>query len=303
MTLETPSPLRVEDIAIIAGSHSRRGEEATTVLRRAFGERAGLFAETKRSEDLALAIRKAGELGLRAAAVAGGDGTMGLAAPACREQQLPLAILPAGTGNALARELEIPLSPIPALEALLAGHRERRIDLGVFGDRPFVTVATFGLTSRIAKFLPEAKGRWGLFAYIPALIRSIRQPKPAWMSVETPAGDFEGFVYEFVAAGSRLHGGPFPVSENARIDDGLLSVYAVRAEEGRSLFRYGLRLLVGRHTDLPEVWNVETDRVRIRLRRSGPFVVDGNPVRRSEVDITILPGALRLLVPAEGATP
>lgn len=298
MSLETGQPLKVEEIAIIAGSHSRRGEEATASLRKAFGDRAGLFVETQKREDLAQAIRRAGELGMRAAAVAGGDGTLGLAAPACREQRLPLAILPAGTGNALARELEIPLSPLPALEALLAGHRERLIDLGVFGDDVFVTVATFGLTSRIAKLLPESKGRWGILAYFPALIRSLRQPKPAWMKVETPVGDFEGYVYEFVAASSRLHGGPFPVSDKASIDDGLLSIYAVRSQAGRSLFRYGLSLLFGRHTELPEVWNVETDRAHVSLRAPGPFVVDGNRVRQTAVDLSILPGALRVFVPA-----
>src|ERR671926_181555 len=102
-------------VLLIANRHSRRGD---------------LLRERGRAFDLVM--------------LGGGDGTMNAAASALVEIGRPLAVLPLGTGNDLARTLGIPLDPLAAAEVAAAG-RTRRIDLGLVNGRPFFNVACVGL--------------------------------------------------------------------------------------------------------------------------------------------------------------
>ena len=163
-------------------------------------------------------------------------------------------------------------------------------------------MATLGLTTKIMEEVKASnKGLFGRIVYVPAIARAFSLTRPFHLEVETEAGNFQGRALQLVAASTRLHGGgPFPVSEKALIDDGKLSIYVV-AEKGKgNLIRYGIALLLGHQTDLPEVWNVEVESAKVRLTRRRKFVVDGDPQVAKTVEITIKKQGLIVSALAKG---
>ncbi len=95
----------------------------------------------------------------------GGDGTMNEVARALAFGPVALAIVPAGSGNGLARDLGVPLEAEAAL-ALAGTGRRRRIDAGEVNGQLFFNVAGVGLDARVAGAFAERKGRRGLSRYV-----------------------------------------------------------------------------------------------------------------------------------------
>ena len=280
---------------VVISGGSRSGRDSAYEVCKVLGDTAAFVEVTKSSQDQQRIIRKAIESGIREIWVGGGDGTIRAAAQQLSGTDVLLRILPLGTGNSLARELEI---PIPLKEASEFPHTkaiQRKIDVGRLNDQSFVNVATLGLTTKIMEQVQDSnKGALGRMVYLPAVARAVSNLKSIKLELEVAGGGFDGPALQFVAAATRLHGGPFPVSEHAAIDDGKLSIYIVSQAGKGSLLRYGVALLLGKQTELGEVWNCETDRATVRLRSPQKFVIDGDPYRTKTAQLGIEKWALNV---------
>ncbi|MEX2243284.1 MAG: YegS/Rv2252/BmrU family lipid kinase [Fimbriimonadaceae bacterium] len=231
-------------------------------------------------------------------AIGGGDGTLRSAAEKIAGTETTMAVVPLGTGNAWARELGIPPGAANTAKAL-ANATTRTIDLGTANGRGFVNVATMGLTALINKNLEKrGKGLFGRLAYFPAVLRSITQLRPFTLHVKTPNEEHHVRALMFVAAAGRTHAGPFQVTRAAANDDGMLSLYALDTIPGRGgLFRFGLMLLLRRHTDLDEVWTSECTSAEVWTRPAKHIIVDGEKAGRTPLVLGIRAASLRVLVP------
>lgn len=112
----------------------------------------------------------------------GGDGTVNGAASALVGTQIPLAIIPGGSGNGLARELLIPLQARAAF-AVAATGRERLIDAGVLHGSLFFNVAGIGFDAGIANRLAAPGARRGLAGYVLATLAEMRSHQPGVFSL------------------------------------------------------------------------------------------------------------------------
>src|SRR5690349_12900405 len=134
---------------LIVNENSRQGKAAATtadtLLRRAG---IGVLREQSQgpAELDALIRRHAGDLDC--VVLGGGDGTFNSAARALIDTGLPLGLLPLGTGNDLARTLNIPTDLADAVATIVAG-KTHQIDVGAVNEHPFFNVASFGLSVRL----------------------------------------------------------------------------------------------------------------------------------------------------------
>lgn len=254
-----------------------------------------VFRDGRRLVDRAAEIARSGAPAL---AVGGGDGTIGAVAGQMAGTGCALGLIPAGTGNAFARDLGMDGSLEQAADWIAAGGA-RGVDVALVGEMPCVNVATLGLSTLVARYLDPALKRYlGKPAYALAVVRAVRSVEPMHVRIVAGNAAVETPTLQVVVANGRTHGGPFVVAPNAKLDSGLLSVYAVQTGDKRALVRYALSMAFrGGHVMLPEVWSVETPTVRVESEPASRCTVDGEAGPKTPFEARSLPGALRVLAP------
>jgi YegS/Rv2252/BmrU family lipid kinase len=229
-------------------------------------------------------------------AVGGGDGTLVSAIPGVRALDVPLAILPLGTINELARTLGIPLD-VEAACALIDEGVPRRIDVAHANGFWFFNEASIGLSTHVAREQTgELKSRWGMLAIPIATLRAWRNLRPYQLTVESVHGTRTFHTVQLTIANSYRFGG---VVENpdAAIDDGMLDLYAIDVQHWWDVFPV-LRA-VGRR-NFPAARNVETLRspwFTVRGRHAHRVFADGEHATLTPAEFRVVPGALAVLVP------
>jgi YegS/Rv2252/BmrU family lipid kinase len=260
----------------------------------------GLEPDVRRTDSLdhARALAREATAAGHVAVAFGGDGLIGAVADALRDGDGLLGALPGGRGNDFIRALGIPSDPVAAC-AVLAGGHERRLDLGRAGERTFIGIASCGFDSIANRVANETRIVRGNLVYAYGALRALAGWSPAAFTVTIDGAAPRQMVgYTVAAANSPYYGGGMAMAPDANLTDGLLDVVLV-AEMPRLRF---LRLLPtvfsGAHVQQP---NVEVLRARsISVSASRPFTLfaDGDPIGELPLDITVLPGAVRVLVPA-----
>ena len=164
--------------------------------------------------------------------VAGGDGTVRVVCAALANTGIPVGVIPAGTGNLLARNLHIPLDLDDALERILEG-RDRRIDLvtvsgdGLDTDR-FAVMAGLGLDAAIiSEAPPHLKAQIGWTAYLVSAARNINHPSVQVRIRLDDAEPVERRVRTVVIGNVGMLQANIPLLPDARPDDGLIDVVVI----------------------------------------------------------------------------
>jgi YegS/Rv2252/BmrU family lipid kinase len=266
---------------------------ALAAVRGRFG-RVPVYPVAAPGEAEALAAELAGEVDVLL--VFGGDGTVhevanGLPLPAGADGPL-VALLPAGTGNDLARALGLPPDPVAAARAL-AGGRPRPVDMLDCGPRRaangvnagFAAAATDVLSRRVKRALGPA-------AYVAGGLRAGLRP-PNWPArVEVDGRVVDGEALAVVVGNGGSFGGGRWLLPDADVGDGLLDVLVVPAAASRAKLARALAMDRRLPDDLP------------RLRGPAATVATGMPCRLdgepapTPGSVAVIPAAWRLLAPA-----
>lgn len=226
----------------------------------------------------------------------GGDGTVREVADGLVHSAVPFGIVPAGSGNGLARELCVPRDAARALGHAV-GAPARTIDAGRVGGRVFVNVAGLGVDARVAaRFNAQrARGR-GLITYALATIAELRRRSPVRGTVDVEGSEVLELDATLVAiANSGQYGNGARIAPGAALDDGRLDLVTVAAAgPWRALWR-ARRLYDGSVLRDASVVHRRITRARIACPEPILFHVDGDAVQAgTEIDVEVLPGALRI---------
>ena len=260
------------------------------------------FITTRSPNELKQTLKEHGAAADRIV-IGGGDGTISAALPELLALGKPLAVLPLGTANDLARTLGLPQDPIVAAEVALGG-REHRIDLGSVNGRPFVNVASVGIAASTIETQSKAlKRRWRVFSYVITLWQALREARPFYLTVETDgASIWSGAVYQASVGNGRFHGGGLSVSEVAAIDDGKLDLYLVAPGTAWQLFSCLTHLKFG----LPKpdlLKQARAERVVLKTTKPRPINVDGELDGETPAEFEMKPRALTVIVPSPAGAP
>jgi diacylglycerol kinase family enzyme len=293
----------VLDVAIILNPGSGRGsgDELAARLIQLFAtagrEATVLVANPGRS--VADQARRAVEDGCRIAVAAGGDGTVNAVVSAVAGTDIPLGILPLGTLNHFAKDLDIPLDLEPAVRLITQGVR-RQVDVGEVNGAVFVNNSSIGVYPRIVA-LRSRRHASGLGKWVAAVWASLtvlrRRP---FMGVRIRTAE-ETLVRRtpFVFVGNNeyrmvgIHAG-----SRESLTGGRLAVYVMHAERRRSLLLLGWRVLVSGVDRVPELELFPVEEAVIETRRRVGVALDGE-VRAMAPPLTyrIRPLALTVIAP------
>ncbi len=156
----------------------------------------------------------------------GGDGTMNEVARVLAFGSVPLALVPAGSGNGLARDLGVPRDPAAALAAATAG-RPWRIDAGEVNGGLFFNVAGLGLDARIAHAFAANRGRRGFLRYLQIGVRELARYQPRDYEIAWDGGHRAAPALFVALANSRQYGGHGCIAPGAVLDDGRFDLVIV----------------------------------------------------------------------------
>jgi len=262
-----------------------------------------LWFETTVDDAGASMARAAVAAGADVVVAAGGDGTVRVVCAEMAGTGIPVGIVPAGTGNLLARNLGIPLGHFQALEAVFRG-QDRAIDVvAIDGDNldptRFMVMAGLGLDAAIMAGAPDSlKARMGWSAYFVAGLKHLRYPA---VRVDIAVDDAEPVrrrarTVVVGNVGSLTAG--IPLLPDARIDDGLLDVVVIAPRRFLGWFGLLWRVLT-KHPRTDERLDRFTGKsVTITAAHSAPRQLDGDTVGSgTEIRARIEPGLLLVRVP------
>jgi YegS/Rv2252/BmrU family lipid kinase len=240
-------------------------------------------------------------------AVFGGDGTTMQAAAALVGSETALGVIPGGTGNLLAGNLRLPLNPIRAAQMMVAG-AARPLDLGRIdradGEHYFAVAAGAGADARVMTETASAqKHRWGIMAYLATTWRILPELRsvPFHVTIDGTEHEAEAAVLLVANCGEvippviRLGRGISP-------HDGLLDVVAVRIDSVGESVKVMWDLLTDRSGTYGEDVSVAYARgreisVRMADGSKQPVQLDGDAGGETPFTATVVPGAIRVMMP------
>jgi len=249
--------------------------------------------------------REAREAGVDRVIGAGGDGTVRVIADGLAGSGIPLGILPAGTGNLLARNLDLPLAEPEAL-AVALGERTRTIDLiavSVDGGPPehFTVMAGSGVDAVIMDETdPKLKAKVGSAAYFVAGAKALgRLPVGTTVQVDDRRRLRRKAVLVLIGNVGELQAG-IRLLPDAKPDDGLLDVFVASPRSVLGWLKIFVSVLSRRRRFRDPMDALRGKRVTIRLDHEDNYQLDGDVVGRcTELLAEVKPGALTVCV-AEG---
>lgn len=234
----------------------------------------------------------------------GGDGTVREVAGVLIGTDVPLGIIPSGTGNDLARPLRIPRDPLSALDVALSGIK-RCMDAGTANGELFFNIAGFGFDVDVLDYteIYKKKYRNGSLAYLRGLLAAIKGLKLRKTRIETDEGAFEQNVLMLAVANGTHFGGGMCVAPTADPFDGAFDVCVAHDVNKLTLLRLLPKFMKGSHLGLPYITYFRTKRLTAVCEPVSRIEVDGEVMDGTPVTFEVVPAAISVMVPRPGPTP
>ena len=228
---------------------------------------------------------------------AGGDGTHHYVINGLHKSEVPLGLLPLGTGNDFAKGVGMPMDPHAAAAALLNGH-VREIDLARVGAALYGCIAGVGFDSIVTRYANE-HARWlsGSLAYTWSLLCCMGKYRPQQLEIIADGESFSGEVLFAVVGNNSSYGGGIRLAPRARLDDGILDICIVPYMSRLELLSWVPRAYRGEHLNHPRIKYLQARQITLRPASRMELFGDGEFLQELPATIEVVPRALRVIAP------
>ncbi len=225
----------------------------------------------------------------------GGDGTINEVINGIAGTKAALGIVPMGTTNVLAMELDIPDKPVEACK-LIVSKKPVKIDIGQVNGRYFLSWAGIGLDShmiRDTENIPIIKKILGKISYPLIGLKTLLTYSPTKMSVNADGKRYTG---HFILVGNiKYYGGKFRVYPKAEVNDGLLDVCIFKKKSLIHTFKYTLAMGIGQHVNYDDVDYIQAKNIRIDTYDKILIHTDAELASETPAKISIKPLFLKVI--------
>ncbi len=240
--------------------------------------------------------RKAAADGVEIVVAVGGDGTVNETAAGLVDSETILAIVPAGSGNGLARHLKIPMNLKRAIDVINMG-RILKIDTATMNDQLFVNVAGVGFDAAVAKKFALA-GKRGFSTYLRITTNSYKQyePKQYTLIIDGKVIKRRALLISF--ANSSQFGNNTSIDPSASVSDGYIDVCIVGKVPFWKTFFLGPLLFMKKFDQTKYVEIIHAKEVILKRKKGKNVHLDGDPkIMGKELTMKINPASLKVVVP------
>lgn len=242
------------------------------------------------------------EAGTDALVVVGGDGVISLALQALATGDVPLGIVPAGTGNDHAREYRLPTGDPEAAADIVVAGRTESVDLGRIVDASgavkwFGTVMAAGFDSLVSDRTNRMRWPHGRMRYNVAMLAEISKLRllPFRLTFDDDA-EVRTDLTLAAFGNTRSYGGGMLICPDADHSDGMLDVTMITSASRTRLVRLFPTVFKGTHVDLDEVSTRRAKTVHVECPGINAYA-DGDFAAALPVTVSAVPDAVQILVP------
>ena len=227
----------------------------------------------------------------------GGDGTVNEIGTALLHSSAALGIIPTGSGNGLARHLDIPLKIKDAILRLNSG-KEIIIDTATVNDIPFIGTCGFGFDAHIAQKFDEYHKR-GFISYAKLINKEFKTYKPLTFKIDNGKEIITKEVLMYCVANSSQFGNGFTISPKSDLQDGVFEHIFLDHFKIKNVFLLG-RQFFNRQIDQSKFFSSfeakQDVKVEILNQSHSIFHIDGEPMKGSnQFEIKVVPQSLRII--------
>lgn len=253
---------------------------------------------TKQKGDGYLLSKRAAEEGYTVVVAVGGDGTINEVATGLVGTSSILGIIPVGSGNGLARGLQIPLNYWDACRLILRGEHIT-IDVGQVEERYFFATSGIGFDAHVGKVYNEQPGHSrGIFPYFQFAVTEFFNYEPQEVLLTFNGKTSHHLPLVLTVANVEQYGGGAIIAPGALPDDGLFDVIMVPQSHPFQILTHLPKLFSGAIETFPHFERHKTNALKITRPSPGPVHVDGESFIAGEVlEYTLLPRRLHVQVP------
>lgn len=247
--------------------------------------------------------RRGARQGYDAVLVAGGDGTINEVVNGIAGLDVPLGLIPLGTGNVLGGYIGLRAGDWETACRVVASGQPRQMDLGVLNGRHFACMAGIGLDAQICSATDSQWKQWlGKLAFVAQCMGSMAQIRPWHCEIRIDGQVMDEDVWGVFACNTALYTWRIRLVPEARDDDGLLDFVVLRGCRHDELQRIVAALFVRGESarNLPYMTVVCGAALQVRSEPQAPWQVDGEVGGQSPANCHVKRGALRLITPAPG---
>lgn len=227
----------------------------------------------------------------------GGDGTVNMVAEMISGTGRILGIIPAGSGNGLAKDLHIPHNNLKAaFETLLHG-QVKEIDTLRANQYFFMHLADIGFNAHIVKLFNKSKSR-GLITYIRFVLKEFYSYPNNYYEIETDNGSFHGRAFMITIANSNQFGSNLTINPDGNWSDGQFEVIIIKRFPKKEAFMLFFRLLTKQIKFSPHCIILKCTRAKVICEKKKTLQYDGEIGKRiREANFSIQHKNLKIIVP------
>ena len=239
--------------------------------------------------------REAATAGIDIVVAVGGDGTVNEVARALIHTNTALGIIPCGSGNGLARHLQLPIDPEGAIKMINAGII-KSLDYGTMNGLPFFCTCGMGFDAFVSMKFAHS-GKRGLISYIENTLRETLTYKPDTYTLRFDDTEVQQRAFVIACANASQYGNNAFIAPAASMSDGLMDITVLDPFPPIEAPQLALQLFNGTLTTNSRVKTFKAKKVRITRNGNDPVHVDGDPLTTAqEIEVEIHPQGINMVV-------
>lgn len=239
--------------------------------------------------------REAAHEGIDIVVAVGGDGTVNEVARALIHTNTALGIIPCGSGNGLARHLQLPIDPEGAISMINAGNI-KSLDYGTMNGLPFFCTCGMGFDAFVSMKFANS-GKRGLISYIENTLRETLTYKPDTYTLIIDEQKVEQRAFVIACANASQYGNNAFIAPAATMSDGLMDITILEPFTPIEAPQLALQLFNGTLTTNSRVKTFKAKKVSITRTGDDPVHVDGDPLTTGkQIEVEIHPKGIRMVV-------
>lgn len=225
----------------------------------------------------------------------GGDGTLKLVVESVIDKNIPVGLIPGGSANGMARELNIPVDPKKALDIVLNSQMQK-IDLIRVNDELCIHLSDIGFNAFVVKTFEtfNARGMWG---YIKAAWKVLWRNPRMQVTIASDTKFVQRDAAMIVLANATKYGTGARINPEGILDDGLFEIVVIKKLALSEIFKM---MISHKPYDPKKTELFKTSGVKVQSKRKVHFQVDGEYLGKIHtIEANILPGAITMVLPGE----